>query len=347
MIEPVVAARTIENTANSASILVTGGAGFIGSHLCEMLLERGFRVHVVDDLRTGSLMNLPSFSPSLTFEQLRVGDPAVAERLGQAVADSSMVFHLASPVGVSSAHDDPGATVCSIVLGGAQIVELCRRHHCPVLFTSSSEVYGPTPNCPVSEDSPLTLSAAPRFSYGAAKLAVEHMITGLYRQSGVASWTVRLFNIAGPRQRADAGVIAAFAEELAGGSGHLQIHGDGTQTRSFLHVRDAVDALVSVADCPHLCGRAVNVGGGDLISIRTLAERMVAECERKGLFSHCNYSDCYGDSFVPVLRREPDTRLLRELTGWRSRFGLTDIIRDCLKHASRSVKHSDRSEQSV
>ena len=258
-----------------------------------------------------------------------------------------MVFHLASPVGVASVHDDPRATVCSIVLAGAQIVELCRRHHCPILFTSSSEVYGPNPTCPTTEDSPLTLSAAPRFSYGVAKLAVEHMITGLCSQSSVASWIVRLFNVAGPRQRADAGVMAAFAEELVCGRGPLQIHGDGTQTRSFLHVRDAVDALISVAACPELSGRAVNVGGEELISIRELANRMRAECGHKGHFFYRDYSECYGDSFVPVLRREPDTRLLEELTGWHARFGLTDIIRDCLKYASHPVTRSIGSEQSV
>jgi nucleoside-diphosphate-sugar epimerase len=325
---------------NGPSILVTGGAGFVGSHLCELLLERGFGVHVVDDLSSGSLSNLPLSSPGLTFERLKIGDPAAEKRLAHAVAGSSMVYHLASPVGVASVHNDPGAAVCRIVLAGAQLVECCRRHQRPILFTSSSEVYGPTPPCPTTEDSPLMLSAASRFSYGVAKLAVEHMVAGLCNQSGVASWIVRLFNVAGPRQRAEAGVIAAFAEELARGGGPLQIHGDGTQTRSFLHVRDAVVALIAVADRPELKGRAVNVGGKEVVSIRSLANQMARQAGGSRSLSHCDYRDCFGENFAPVLRREPDTRLLEGLTGWRSEFRLADIVRDCLEFASRSAKRS-------
>jgi UDP-glucose 4-epimerase len=325
---------TIE-ASRGAHALVTGGAGFIGSHLCDLLLQRGFRIAVVDDLSSGSLANLPNSSADLTFEQLCVGAAESRERLGKLVRESSIVFHLAGPVGVPLAQADPGATVQSTVLAGAQIVELCRQHRRPILFTSSSEVYGCADRSALAEDSPLALSIAPRFSYAVAKLAVEHMVNSLHRRDGISSWVVRLFNIAGPRQRPAVGVMSAFAAALADGHSTLQIYGGGDQTRCFLHVKDAVAGFVSIANCPELRGRATNVGGGEPITIRALASRMLAECAHEKRCSYSSYADFYGDDFVPVLHRHANTRLLRESTGWSPRFDLTDIIRDCIRYAAR------------
>jgi UDP-glucose 4-epimerase len=322
--------------ARHQTVLVTGGAGFIGSHLCELMLARGFSVHVVDDLRSGKLANLPFSSASFSFEQLAVGNPATLDRLEKRVARSSFVFHLASPVGVSVVHDEPGATVNSIMRAGMQLVELCRRLHRPLLYTSSSEVYGPDPPCPVSEECMLTLSATPRFSYAVAKLAVEHLVADLNHRHRVPTWIVRLFNIAGPRQRPSAGVVAAFAAELAAGR-QLSIHGDGTQTRCFLHVRDAVGALARIADCSELCGRPVNLGGEACVSIRELAALMQSESGQRDLIAYRTYDDAFGRDFVPVVQREPDTRLLRTATGWQPRLTLSDIIRDSIEHARRAA----------
>jgi UDP-glucose 4-epimerase len=332
--------------ARHQSVLVTGGAGFIGSHLCDLLLARGFRVHVVDDLRSGDLANLPFSSPNFSFEQLAVGNPATVDRLEKRVARSSFVFHLASPVGVSVVHDEPGATVSSIVRSGLQLVELCQRFHRPILYTSSSELYGPDPPCPASEESLLTLSSAPRFSYAVAKLAVEHLVADLNRRHGVPAWIVRLFNIAGPRQRASAGVVAAFAAELVAGR-HLSIHGDGTQTRCFLHVRDAVGAIARIAECAELCGRPVNLGGEAYISIRELATLMHRENGQRDLIAYRTYDDAFGRGFVPVVQREPDTRLLRTATGWRPKLSLSDIIRDSIEHARRGAEPVYSSARSV
>jgi UDP-glucose 4-epimerase len=314
------------------SALITGGAGFIGSHLCERLLERGVRVTVVDDLRSGDLNNLPLAAPGFSFEQLTVGDPGAADRLERHVAESNFVFHLASPVGVALANEQPGATVTSILLSGIQLVSLCRNLGRPLLYASSSEVYGPSPPCPTSEECPLALSASPRFSYATAKLAVEHLVADLYRRDGVPAWIVRFFNVAGPRQRPDAGVLAAFAADLIAGR-HLRIHGNGDQTRSFLHVIDAAEGLIRIAECPALQGRAVNLGNERCTSIRELADRMLAECGRRELISYCSYGEVFGEQFVPVTQRSPDTRLLRESTGWSPQLSLSDIVRDCVQHA--------------
>jgi UDP-glucose 4-epimerase len=317
------------------SALITGGAGFIGSHLCERLLERGVQVTVVDDLRSGDLRNLPLAGAGFSFEPLTVGDPAAAGRLERHVAEADFVFHLASPVGVALTNEHPGATVSSILQAGLQIVSLCRDLSRPLLFASSSEVYGPSPPCPTAESCVLTLSASPRFSYAAAKLAVEHLVADLNRRGGVPAWIVRFFNVAGPRQRPDAGVLSAFAADLIAGR-HLRIHGNGDQTRSFLHVKDAAEGLIRIAECPALQGQAVNLGNERCTSIRELADRMLAECGRRELISYCSYDEVFGDDFVPVTQRSPDTRLLRETTGWSPQLSLSDIVRDCVQHARRS-----------
>jgi UDP-glucose 4-epimerase len=310
------------------SVVVTGGAGFVGSHLCELLLQKDCHVTVLDDLRASDVANLPRRNAALHFEQLSIGTPSAAARLGQHVAHADFVFHLASPVGVSVAHFQPSATAASIVSAGAQVADACRTHERPLLFTSSSEVYGATPACPAAEDAPLALSNAPRFSYGTAKLVIEQLVAELNHQYGIPSWIVRLFNVAGPRQRPDAGVIASFVD-CALSDRPLLIHGDGRQTRCFLHVSDAVEALAAVAQNRFLCGRAVNVGNNTAVTINDVAAAVAAQRP------HCStrraaYAEVFGEHFLDVQRRIPDTRLLTETTGWRPRFTLHDIVRDCL-----------------
>jgi UDP-glucose 4-epimerase len=311
------------------SVIVTGGAGFIGSHLCEALLQRDCKVLAIDDLRSGDRANLPWTDNNLRFEELTVGSAAAAARLESHIACADFVFHLASPVGVPLAHAEPGATASSIVSAGVQLVELCRRHKRSLLFTSSSEVYGLTGAYPTTEQASLTLSDAPRFSYATGKLAVEQMVLGLHRQYGVPSWVLRLFNVAGPRQRPDAGVVAALARH-ATTDHRLLVHGDGQQTRCFLHVADAAEAIVAVAASIDLCGRVVNVGSVQSVTIEDLAGVVAAHAGRRCSVIRVGYTELFGDDFQVVHKRLPDTRLIRETTGWRPRFGLHDIVRDCV-----------------
>jgi UDP-glucose 4-epimerase len=311
------------------SVIVTGGAGFIGSHLCELLLQRGCNVLAIDDLRSGDRANLPWSDDSLRFEELTIGSPAAAARLESHIACADFVFHLASPVGVPLAHAEPADTASSIVSAGVQLVELCRRHKRSLLFTSSSEVYGLTDAYPTTEQDSLTLSDAPRFSYATAKLVVEQMVLGLHRQYGVPSWILRLFNVAGPRQRPNAGVVAAFAQQ-ATTDRTLLVHGDGQQTRCFLHVADAAEAIVAVASSTQLCGRAVNVGSDHSVTIEDLAAVVAAQAGRRCSVIRVGYAELFGENFHVVHKRMPDTRLVRETTGWRPQFGLHDIVRDCV-----------------
>lgn len=323
----------MSNVSIGARCVVTGAAGFIGSHLCELLLLRGHVVDAVDDFRCGSVDNLPEHD-RLTIHRLTIGAASAAPVTADLVANSDFVFHLASPVGVAAAHERPLDTAASILLGGAQIVEACKRFGTPLLFTSSSEVYGAGEFVPTSESKPLVLSVAPRFSYAAAKLAVEHLVAGLFRQYGVRSWIVRFFNVAGPRQRPEAGVLARFAECAHNGD-TLLVHGDGTQTRCFLHVLDAVEALLSIASCEALCGEPVNVGACDPLSVQSLATRIRAEAGG-GEIGRADYEDVFGVAFEPVKHRMPDTTLLELATGWRPQFGIEDIIRDVIEDTEAS-----------
>ena len=328
------AARRPEPLKRTHKVLVAGGAGFIGSHLSELLSARGNRLQIVDDLSSGQRHNLPSSGNNVVFEQLTIGKAPVEDALSDHIASCDFVFHLADPVGVTHAHGDPIATATKIVLAGAQLVRLCARHNKPLLFVSSSEVYGLTTRFPTPEDVPLQLSAASRFSYGSAKLTVEHMVMGLHRTTAIPSWVVRLFNIAGPRQRPDVGVLAAFVDAAIRAE-QLYIHGDGSQTRCFLHVQDAAEAIMRVAATERLMGCPVNIGATDSVSIVELARTVARHTERVAQLQYSSYGERFGRGFVPVMRRLPDTSLLRRCTGWTPRFTLDDIIQDSLQYATR------------
>ncbi len=197
-----------------------------------------------------------------------------------------------------------------------------------------------TPVQPTPEDAPFLLSTAPRFSYAAAKLVVEQFLLDLYRQSAVPTWVVRLFNVAGPRQRADAGVVAAFAACARSGR-PLLVHGDGAQTRAFLHVADAAEAVLQVAGNDELRGRPVNVGGTVPVSIMELARRIRAGAGG-GRVSRIRYTQVFGAGFHSVESRLPDVSLLRRTTGWAPRKDLEEIIQDVLAGSPTCCEPSSR-----
>lgn len=325
------AVNDIRRITDARSVLVTGGAGFIGSHLCGELLKRGCAITVIDDLRSGSIQNISDFLGEICFKQLTVGDPTANLAIRRAFEECDFVFHLASSVGVSYVHRNPLTTYESITRSGALVVELCCQYGLPLLLTSSSEVYGADPECPTHEGAPLTNSAAARFSYAAAKIALENIALERCVNHATDTWIVRLFNIAGPRQRPEAGVVSSFAAALADGSCPT-VHGDGSQTRSFLHVSDAINALLHVAECERLVGKAVNVGSENPVRIAELAALMCKVAEGQHAMQ-VSYSEAFGDGFEPVLNRQPCTRLLRTMTDWRPSCSLEDIIRDCIQQA--------------
>lgn len=310
---------------SGTKVVITGGAGFIGSALARRLLAAGCSVVAVDDLSGGSALNLPQH-PDLSLRQLRLC-PARADEVADIVRGADLVYHLASPIGVALAHSARYAVVESILDSGTTVIKACRQHRRPLVITSSSEVYGQGLPRPIRETDPVCVDIGARWGYATAKAALEQMAAGLYHDHGVPVWLVRPFNIAGPRQRAETGlVVASFLAAAAAGQ-PLRIHGDGMQRRSFLHVEDTADALVAIAATPALRGRPVNVGSEMPVTILDLAQtiRRVLGVDVPLLHQPM---DSVLQGFTPALVRTPDISLVKDATGWHPERGLECIIRD-------------------
>ncbi|QKD05206.1 NAD-dependent epimerase/dehydratase family protein [Mesorhizobium loti] len=313
-------------------VLVTGGAGFVGSALVDLLLARNCSVTVIDDLSNGSLHNLPASDPRLTIRTFRVGDPAFSAAVHDEVGQADAVFHLASPIGVQLAHKERFAVTSGILESGCAIVEACRLHRRPLLYTSSSEVYGSGRDRPITESDPVMTDLRPRWGYAAAKAAVEHLVAGLFFDFGIPTWIVRPFNMAGPRQRPATGLVLPVFVNAALRGEPLVVHDDGEQRRAFLHVADAAEGLLLIIQCRSLRGRPVNLGGSEAVQIGNLA-KMVVEAAKSGAPIVMKPSNAvYGERFAVTYDRVPDTSLLTTMTGWRPLRSTKQTITDSIEH---------------
>ena len=312
--------------------LVTGGAGFIGSHLTELLLARGHRVTVFDDLSTGCLDNLAAARrrPGLRFVEGTVLD---AGALAAVVAEHDVVFHLAATVGVELVLADPLRMLETNVLGTSAVLEAARLHGCRVLLASSSEVYGKSQQVPLAEDSDRLLGPVSnvRWSYSSAKAIDEHLGLACWHQLGVPVVVARLFNTIGPRQTGRYGMVVPrlVAQALAGEP--LTVHGDGRQTRSFCDVLDTVEALAALVAHPRAPGVVVNVGADREISILELAATIAAAvglspADAAERIRQVPYSEAYGPGFEDMRRRVPELERIRRLLGWQAKIPLQETL---------------------
>ena len=299
--------------------LITGAAGFVGSHLTDLLLDEGFEVVGLDDLSNGQRRYLPWGRAGFQFEQFPLGEALYEPRLDRLVGSADVVFHFAAP-------RDPQR----LLRAGLQVAGACARRARPLVFASSAAVYGREYSRPLKESSALQLDGAAQHARAAAQLAIEQVVLELWRRQGLPAWALRFFNVAGPRQRPTDGVVAAFAHAARSDDQLLTIHGDGRATRTFLHVLDAARAAYAVSCCQDLAGRAVNVGHEREVSVRELARRVLQLAGADGPAVHADPADVFGDDFTPIGRRTPDTALLRDATGWSPRYSLDDIILDSL-----------------
>ena len=319
--------------------LVTGGAGFIGSHLVEALLARGDDVHVVDDLSTGRAANLEPFKASPRFHY--VVDSVMNYRLTAEMVDNAdVVFHLAAAVGVFLVLESPVRTIETNIRGTEIVLTHAAKKRRKVVLTSTSEVYGSSTSARFRETDDLVLGppTAARWSYACSKALDECLALAHHRERALPVVIARIFNTVGPRQTGRYGMVVPrfVAQALAGVP--ITVYGDGTQTRAFIDVDDTVRALIALADDDRAVGGIFNVGSDDEITIGSLAERVQQLVNPQAEITHVPYEQAYAPGFSDLLRRVPDISKLRALIGFEPTLDIDGII---LKVRDHLAEHGD------
>ena len=317
-------------------VLVTGGSGFIGSHLTEALLERGDRVTVVDDESTGAASNLAAVRSheGLTYVQASVGEREVVEEL---TADVDEVYHLAAAVGVALIARKPMETIerniypTELVLSSLR-ARVQRGETVKCFLASTSEVYGKNPKDTWSEDDDIVLgpTTKPRWSYGASKAIDEFLGLATWREYGLPVVIGRFFNVVGPRQTGAYGMVLPRFVDAALAGQPLIVHDDGQQTRCFAHVQDVVNAVLALMETPEAVGKVFNIGSDQPISILDLANEVVRLAGSKSETRFQSYSDAYDDDFEDIRRRVPDLSRLKDTIPYAPAFSLEGIIRQVI-----------------
>lgn len=311
--------------------LITGGAGFIGSHLADALTGRGDEVTILDDFSTGRRENVEHLVASGA-AQLAEGSVTDDELVDPLVGDCDCCLHLASAVGVKLVVAQPLETLRRTVHGTDVVMRAAARHDKRLLFASTSEVYGKNSAGALHEESDRVLGSAfkSRWSYAIAKSYGEALVHGYHHEYGADTAVVRLFNTIGPRQRGAYGMVVPRLVRQAVGGEDLTVYGDGTQTRCFLHVADAVQAMIGLSDHADATGRAFNIGSPEPITILHLAERIIARTGSSSQIRFVPYDEAYEEGFEELGRRQPDTGAVSELLGWRPRRTLDDALDDVI-----------------
>ena len=307
--------------------LVTGGAGFIGTQLSQRLLASGHKVLSIDDLSTGDPGNVKELASRSGYEFVEgsVLDTALMDELFSQV---DTVFHLAAAVGVQLILDRPFEGLRTNLQGTETVLDCAHRHGTRILVASTSEVYGKSPEATLNEEadrvvgSPLTK----RWSYAEAKALDETLAYLYWHERGVPTVIARLFNVAGPRQTGRYGMVIPRFVDQALRQQPLTVYGDGQQIRCFCHVEDAVDGLVALVETPAAYGNVFNIGRPEQVTIRQLAERVIALSGSTSTIRYVPYDEAYGDGYEDMQRRVPDISKARDLVGFEPKRGLDEII---------------------
>jgi UDP-glucose 4-epimerase len=314
---------------HSKPIVVTGGAGFIGSHLTDRLLEAGDEVVVVDDLSTGSRTNLAMAerNPRFQFRACKVSECKDLEAL---VAGASMVVHLAAVVGVEQVMRSPVSTIETNLRETEVVLAAASRSGIPVLLASTSEVYGKSSRPEFSETDDLQIgpSTLGRWSYACSKLMDEFLAMAYHRERGVPVRIVRFFNTVGPRQTGAYGMVIPRFVAAARAGLPVRVYGDGLQSRCFCHVADSVEAVIRLMRTPEALGKVVNVGNDQPVQIRELAEKVIQALGSRSQVELVPYETVFGPGFEDMRHRKPSLKVLESLTGFRPGRTLDAILRD-------------------
>lgn len=312
--------------------LVTGGAGFVGSHLVDSLLDRGDSVIVLDDYSTGRKENVSQHldNPRFTLIEGSILDYKIVEEFTHA---SDRVLHLAAAVGVFNVIQRPLESLTTNIKGSENVFGACLKFKKPVLITSSSEIYGKNTSDLLHEDSDRVVGAPQkiRWSYSDAKAIDESMAIALHQQNGLETRIVRLFNTVGPRQVGRYGMVIPRFVSAALKNEPLEIYGTGMQTRCFGHVSDVKEAILKIDYCTDAIGKPINIGVNQEISIHELARLVKEVLGSKSSIVFKQYEEAYAQGFEDMERRVPDTSLLVSLTGWSPKYSIHEIIADVAK----------------
>jgi len=322
--------------------LITGGAGFIGSHLAERLLQRGDYVALLDNLSTGSMENIRHLKAS---ERMEYHLDAIENRhlIAELVDDADVVVHLAAAVGVRLIVESPVRTIETNVNGTQIILEAAEKKRKLVLTASTSEVYGKSTQVPFREEADLVLGPTTkgRWSYAASKALDEFLALSYWRERKVPVIVVRLFNTVGPRQTGRYGMVLPNFVKQALENAPITVYGSGTQSRCFCDVRDTVEALVRLMDTPRSIGEVVNIGNTEEITIGELAKTVRERTGSSSEISYIPYDQAYEPGFEDMMRRVPCVDKLHSLTGFRPETKLNDIV-DRVSHYLRDKQASAR-----
>lgn len=315
--------------------LVTGGAGFIGSHLAEALLARGDAVTIIDNLSTGRFANVEHLvsNPLFNFAIDSITNETVLDRL---TSQCDILIHLAAAVGVELVIKSPVHTITTNIGGTEVVLRAARRYRVKTLIASTSEVYGKGYRVPFHEDDDVLLGSTcrHRWAYAASKMVDEFLGMAYHREYGLPVVSFRLFNTVGPRQVGRYGMVMPRFVGAALAGKRLRVYGDGTQSRCFCHVSDSVRAILALAGEPAAVGRVFNIGSTEQVSILELAQRVIRLTESNSEIVFVPYEEVYTEGFEDMKRRVPDISRIHQVVGWAPEYSLDDTILD----VARSLK---------
>ena len=307
--------------------LITGGAGFIGSHLAEKLIARGDHVVIFDNLSTGSAMNLSGIKEKIIFQEGNILDKAVIDKL---VSESDFVVHLAAALGVFNIVNKPLESLKTNLQGSEVVLEACDKYRKPVLIASTSEIYGKNDKFPLNEEDDRIIGhpLKSRWSYSEAKAVDESLAYFYYLENKLPIRIVRFFNTVGPRQVGHYGMVVPRFVNAALKNEPLSVYGSGDQIRCFCHVDDAVRALLLVMDSEKAVGEVFNVGNNQQITIMELAKKVIELTGSTSSIEKIAYEKAYPEGFEDMQRRVPDIAKIKQVLGWTPEINLDQIIKD-------------------
>jgi UDP-glucose 4-epimerase len=316
-------------------VLITGGAGFIGSHLADALIARGDQVVALDNFSTGSTANIKHITKNL---EIIDGDIRNTELINETTKDVDLVLHMAAALGVNTILESPLESISTNIAGSEVVLKAAANYKKRILIASTSEIYGKNPKQPLNESDDRVVGSPQkiRWSYSDAKAIEEAMAFSLNQDKGLKVTTARLFNTVGPRQSAQYGMVVPRFVKAALNNEPINIYGDGTQSRVFCHVQDAIEALLALVGTDATINEVYNVGGTGEITIKQLAETIIKQTNSKSTIEYIPYEKAYAPGFEDMQRRVPDITKIKEAIKWQPQKDLTQIISDVASHITNS-----------